>query len=68
MTMTVTEIKQELPDVLVEYRGAMYVGRIKGRKLEYAMVWIEVDGCPLSFGFTWRTIARSIDNGSMLRT
>jgi hypothetical protein len=67
-TLTIAQIKEELPDVQIEVFGKIVTGHLAGRKMPFAGVWIEIDGTQLSWTFSWFTIKEAIMNNRVLLT
>lgn len=54
--MNINEIKETLPDVDVKFNGQIFNGLVRGRKNEFATVFIP--DCDRSFEFSWNAIQR----------
>lgn len=63
--MTIEEIKENLPDVKIEFEGKVQSAHVRGRKNKFASVILK-NG--LVFEYAWQTIERVINNGSYLIT
>jgi hypothetical protein len=65
---TVEKVKDELPEVLVIWGSDIFVGRVYGRKNQFATVQIAVDGWPsgIRAEFAWETIVHSLSTGERL--
>ena len=56
MNKTIEQIKEELPEIEINYNGIKYQGQIKGRKNDYASVYIKK--YDMTFEYAWETVTR----------
>ena len=56
MSKTIAQIKEELPEIEITYNGIKYQGQIKGRKNDYASVYIKK--FDMTFEYAWETVTR----------
>ena len=56
MSKTIAQIKEELPEIEINYNGIKYQGQIKGRKNDYASVYIKK--LDMTFEYAWETVTR----------
>lgn len=68
--VTLEYVKEQLPDVLVEYQGGVFTGKVTGEDTDYATVTIAPDG-DYGYGyvtaeFSWEAVTRMINTGSPL--
>ena len=59
---TIDTVKDTLPPVPIRLGTQDYTGRIAGRRLPYAMVYVGETGYP----FSWHTITRALNTGRAL--
>jgi hypothetical protein len=65
---TIEEIKEDLPDVNVQLsKKIIAVGRLCGRKNQFATVTCLQDGIPISYEYALETVAHCINNDTPLR-
>lgn len=63
---TVADVRRLLPDVACIFNGRAIMGRIVGRKCDYATV-IPNNGMDAGADFAWASIAASLNNNRALR-
>ena len=56
MSKTTEQIKEELPEIEINYNGIKCQGQIKGRKNDYASVYIKK--FDMTFEYAWETVTR----------
>ncbi len=56
MSKTIAQIKEELPEIEINYNGIKYQGQIKGRLNDYASVYIKK--FDMTFEYAWETVTR----------
>ena len=56
MSKTIEQIKEELPEIEINYNGIKYQGQIKGRFNDYASVYIKKFN--MTFEYAWETVTR----------
>ena len=56
MSKTIAQIKEELPEIEINYNGIKYQGQIKGRLNDYASVYIKKFDMTLEYA--WETVTR----------
>ena len=62
--MTMTELKEHPPDVKIRIRGKDYVGHIRGRLLDFPMVYVhELDA---SYEYSWLTLLDAVNHNVIL--
>jgi hypothetical protein len=59
---TITTVKDTLPPVRIRLGTQDYTGKITGRLLPHAMVYVGETGYP----FSWHTITRALNTGRAL--
>lgn len=59
--MTLSELKNSLPDVKVNLSGKIYTGHIKGSKLDFPRVHIR-ELCNASWEVSWNTLLHCIND------
>ena len=75
--MTVQEVKDQLPSVLVLYNGGLWIAKVMGRKLPFAQVspfkkFVNNGEKPQTlhtgpvFEFAWATVANAVTNNGTL--
>ena len=66
--MTITEIKAELPDIMVKtHSGKLYKAVLNGRKLGFAVInWHAENGSVQQATAAWSTVARIISDAKPL--
>ena len=57
---TIESVKATLPDVNVEWRGHVWVGRVTGRLRKFATVYIETNP-EVSAEYSWPSIVRAVN-------
>ena len=67
-TLTIEQIKEELPDVQIKVFNKIVSGHLVGRKEQFANVWVELDGTQLSWTFSWFAIKEALANNRVLLT
>lgn len=68
--LTIAQVKEQLPDVVVNVNGQLLCGSVRGRKLPFAHVWITSPDSLLGIGtleYTWEAIAHSLNAGTPLQ-
>ena len=65
MNWTIDQVRAELPDVDVEWRGTVYVGRVRGRLNQVATVYLERFP-EVSTEYSWATVTRALNQGLAL--
>ena len=63
--MTIEQVKDELPDVSVKWRGTVYRAGVRGRKNRFATVFL-FDLPEVSAEWSWAAVARSVESGCPL--
>jgi hypothetical protein len=56
MSKTIEQIKEELPEIEITYNDIKCQGQIKGRKNDYASVYIKK--FDMTFEYAWETVTR----------
>ena len=68
---TVERVKEELPTVTVEVGGLTLTGRVVGRNMPYAQVWMQLPVGNTKINHTaecaWETVAHALNSGGKLR-
>jgi hypothetical protein len=65
--LTIPEIKETLPDVLVKIGKDNYIGKLSGGLETFARVSFDYMGIPASFVFAWEAIQASLNSKRPLR-
>ena len=65
MNWTADKVRAELPDVDVDWRGIVRVGRVRGRLNKFATVYLEAFP-EVQTEYSWETIARCLNGGMVL--
>jgi hypothetical protein len=60
--MTITDLKQQLPEVKVNLNGKLYNGKISGRTLRFPIVRFE----NYAAEYSWETILNAVTSGKPL--
>lgn len=64
--LTIDQFKATLPDMPVSFQGKTYTGRVRGRKLPFPVVSIQVGGTWIDFEYTWKGLTASYNRGATL--
>lgn len=60
--LTIKEIKEQLPDVKIRVNGKVETGKVRGRALQYAVVFVGDN----SWEYSWEAMQRAVNKNRIL--
>ena len=63
-TMSIEDVKRDLPNVQINIKGKVYTGSINGRKMDYPTVYVQEINYHEEF--SWTTVTRAVNEKSIL--